>query len=440
MKPIFVHSLFRSGSTYIFDVFRRSNLGYWCYQEPLHEHIRHAKDAPELLLAIDSNTNPDWHHPALQKPYFWELYQIKDEIAGLFKKEFSYDWFFIDEAHSAFSEVSAYLQCLINAANGRPVLQCCRSFGRAAALRKICGGTHAHLWRNPWDQWWSYKVDDYFDATTLLILNALELPAVLAEVKDVCRIAGFHDPDIEKEISHALAHRLGARDGYFAFYALWLYSFLATEKVADLSINVDSLSSSAPYRADILALLSARGISGLDLSDCKIVQARFSERDRAFFDAIENHVHELFVQHGYEKKDLDAVIALRIQHLPSVESSSPEMFATASRLRQVAIRSWDCLAEAQRAVAEREGTLAEAQRLGDAQREELAADRQHVTQLESELGAASERLQTLGKEDDGTVRWAAYPSSVRRVHQQLMNARADIDAAAVRNDAAATAT
>jgi hypothetical protein len=42
--PIFVHSLFRSGSTYLFEVFRRSPDGYWCYQEPLNEHLRHARD------------------------------------------------------------------------------------------------------------------------------------------------------------------------------------------------------------------------------------------------------------------------------------------------------------------------------------------------------------------------------------------------------------
>ena len=395
-KPIFVHSLFRSGSTYIFNVFRRSNLGYWCYQEPLHEHIRHAKGAPERLLEIDSNYNSRWHHPTLQRPYFWELYQIKDEIDSLFRKELSYDWFFIGEEHSAFPDVTAYLQCLINAAKGRPVLQCCRSYGRAASLRKICGGTHTHLWRNPWDQWWSYKVGDYFDATTLLTLNALRVPAVLAEVKRVCGIANFHDPDIEQEIDHALTHRLGARDGYFAFYALWLYSFLATEKVAHLSINIDSLSSSAAYRENMLAALADSGISGLDFSDCKIAQARFSERDRAFFEDTEKRVHDLFLRHGYKRDDLDVSIELRIRHRLKSQPSLRDMVEQASRLREVAIRNGDCLAEVQRSLAEQECRFTEALRLGEAQREELAAAQQHVALVESELLPARERLAALG--------------------------------------------
>ena len=35
--PIFVHSVFRSGSVYIFNVFRRSKYKYYSLQEPLHE-------------------------------------------------------------------------------------------------------------------------------------------------------------------------------------------------------------------------------------------------------------------------------------------------------------------------------------------------------------------------------------------------------------------
>ena len=35
--PIFVHSIFRSSSTYIFNVFRRSKYKYYSFQQPLHE-------------------------------------------------------------------------------------------------------------------------------------------------------------------------------------------------------------------------------------------------------------------------------------------------------------------------------------------------------------------------------------------------------------------
>jgi hypothetical protein len=35
--PIFVHSIFRRASIYIFNVFRRSKYKYYSFQEPLHE-------------------------------------------------------------------------------------------------------------------------------------------------------------------------------------------------------------------------------------------------------------------------------------------------------------------------------------------------------------------------------------------------------------------
>jgi len=47
--PIYIHSLFRAGSTYLFHVFRRSKAGYWCYQEPLHEVAFIAKHNPDIL-------------------------------------------------------------------------------------------------------------------------------------------------------------------------------------------------------------------------------------------------------------------------------------------------------------------------------------------------------------------------------------------------------
>jgi hypothetical protein len=181
--PIFVHSLFRSGSTYLFEVFRRSPAGYWCYQEPLNEHLRHAADAPDRLLEISSRDSSLLRHPTLDKPYFWEFYQVRGAIAPLFRKELSYDGFFATPDSSSFRNLVSYLRGLIDSAQGRPFFQCCRTTGRSGALREALAGTHIHLWRNPHDQWWSYQVGDYFNATTQRIFNAADLPPPLVAVK-----------------------------------------------------------------------------------------------------------------------------------------------------------------------------------------------------------------------------------------------------------------
>ena len=73
--PVFIHSLWRAGSTYLFSVFRRSNAGYWCYQEPVHEIALLAKDNPENLLSYNGEKMQALRHPPLAASYFLELYE-----------------------------------------------------------------------------------------------------------------------------------------------------------------------------------------------------------------------------------------------------------------------------------------------------------------------------------------------------------------------------
>jgi len=381
-NPIFVHSLFRSGSTYLFGAFRRSAAGYWCYQEPLNEHVRHVADAPERLLEIGPRDGALLRHPTLEKPYFWEFYQVRQAIAALFRKEFSYETFFIRKDHPSYGPLRAYLHALIDNAQGRPFFQCCRTTGRLAALRDAFGGTHIHLWRNPHDQWWSYQVGDYFDATTQLIFNAAGLPDSLAAVRDVCDIPAVRDPDIDKELAHCRNHRLAAREGYLAFYALWLHSLLACEKVADLSVNIDALSLSSAYRRDTLSALDQDGIDGLDFSDCSIAQSQFGADDLAFFGEAEERVHEIFRDRDIEEDDLAAVLDLRARYRVGPRRIA-DAAASLSRIRGVAIRQMDALAGlqrelvdalggAQRELAQRERLLADARRTIENQHVDLA--------------------------------------------------------------------
>jgi len=68
-QSLFIHSLFRSGSTYVWNAFRRSPKGYWCYQEPLHETVLALEKAPMELLAFDTNEETKYlRHPKLDKP------------------------------------------------------------------------------------------------------------------------------------------------------------------------------------------------------------------------------------------------------------------------------------------------------------------------------------------------------------------------------------
>ncbi len=56
-QPVFIHSLFRAGSTYIFKLFRESPAGYTAYQEPLHEVLIFAAKEPINLCHL-THTSP----------------------------------------------------------------------------------------------------------------------------------------------------------------------------------------------------------------------------------------------------------------------------------------------------------------------------------------------------------------------------------------------
>ncbi|MCD6274391.1 MAG: hypothetical protein J7K30_16505, partial [Deltaproteobacteria bacterium] len=180
-KPIFIHSLFRAGSTYLFHVFRRSDAGYWCYQEPLHELSYYSKEDRELLLSEKGEKMEQLRHPSLGDPYFLELYEVADDCLGALSAESIYDAYF---AMGDLDPGIGFWRSLIHAAHARPVIQECRTSARISTIKSALGGFHLYLWRNPWDQWWSYKVDRYFDLTSQLFINSPHHPGVIALLRE----------------------------------------------------------------------------------------------------------------------------------------------------------------------------------------------------------------------------------------------------------------
>lgn len=359
--PIFIHSLFRAGSTYLFNVFRRSDLSYWCYQEPEHEFLIHLNDDADELLKTGSDLARELRHPALSKPYFWEFHQVNEVLSGLFQKSFSYDDFFVAASSGLPEDQSRYFGLLIGTAKGLPVLQFCRSAGRIGALKETFGGRHIHLWREPRNQWWSFKIHNYFDLTVQLTYNARGLPPVLKEARHLCGIVEFHSDDIEEEFEHARKHPLGAAANYFAFYALWLYAYLEGEKYADVTISIDRLSIDKAYQEKILQSLALLAIDGLDFSDCSIPRTVFTEDESNFYTNIEHQVQGLFLSHGYNKFHLDEATATREAILKLPEGMQPDPLRDAMRAREMALRYLDQHAQAENRAAQAEAHATEAE-------------------------------------------------------------------------------
>lgn len=321
-KPIFIHSLFRAGSTYLFEVFRRSGNKYWCYQEPENEILLHFVDDPSSLLDTTDSLNATLRHPKLDKPYLAEFVPVSSEIKAYFQKEFAYDAFFLPEDID-YPGLRHYLGMLIERAQGRPVLQFCRSTGRMKWMRRHFDAIHLFLWRHPWDQWWSYKVSSYFDIANQMILNAPLLPPVFQEIRRAVGLEEFHSLAVGDEIAHFDARSLSSAQSYLVFYTLWLHAMYEGFEAADAILSIDGLTRSAEYRRKILDELASLGMTGVDFSDCNVHQGWFGEKDAAFFHPIEQCVHEIFRHHGYGEETLRTITSMR-EEFDTGETPSPQ--------------------------------------------------------------------------------------------------------------------
>ena len=335
LPPVFIHSLFRSGSTWLFDVFRRAEAGYWCYQEPFHEELRRLNSNPDALLAVHTDMARSMRHPALERPYFYEFHAIREHIGDSFQPCISYASFFDPSICPAFDD---YTSRLIRHAQGRPVLQCCRSFGRVAHLRQQYGGVHIYLWRNPWDQWWSYQINDYFDARSLAILHACNAPPVIKLLRDELSIDNELLRGHEDDFSRLDKIPMSLESRYLAFYGLWLFSLIENRPQADVDINIDQLATDAEYRARVTTLLRDCGVTGLDFSTCAVPQAQFGSDDKEFFGLIERRVQQLFAIAGYDITVLHDVIRLQALTQPAPAAQSDTAMRDAMRSRGVARR------------------------------------------------------------------------------------------------------
>jgi hypothetical protein len=320
-SPIFIHSLFRAGSTYIFNVFRRSSYQYWCYQEPLNEYITFADSEPEKLLQIHKQATEYLRHPELDKPYFYEFYAISKDIGDLLKRNLPYYSYFFPKEDELLA-LSQYFDCLITKSQGRPVLQCCRTSGRVKHLRSRFGGSHIFLWRNPWDQWWSYRIG--FDTYNLWIMNSHTLPGFLRSIKNELCLPEFHDSDLFLEYNFFNSVRLSSQDSYKLFFGLWCHAMLEAKPACDFSISIDMFSNSESYRRQISNQFSDIGIDSntLDFTDCDIPIGIYGSKDIDFFDPIENSVYSLLIEYGYNNVQIEQIKRIRLEHLPEIKNSS----------------------------------------------------------------------------------------------------------------------
>ena len=306
VTPVFVHSLFRSGSTYFYNALKRTNK-YHVYHEPFHEAIGTLPTGWSDLVSRTAEFKSLLRHEFLSGSYFDEYAHLLPYIKQTFDQSVSYELFFLDRKSDS-KPLKDYVDCLMQGANTRPIFQCTRTIGRIDWLKANYPSSHIFLLRNPWDQWYSYKVDRYIAATPQLIYSQPRLPAVLAEISSACRFNSLPGSELSRQVEYSWTHPQNAEIDYFLFFGLWCYALLTAQSSCDLVLDMDAITRLKAQRNAAEGRLKDLDLV-VSLSDCELHRALFRPDELELFRHIESQVIEIFKRNGFPVGHVVAYLA-----------------------------------------------------------------------------------------------------------------------------------
>lgn len=310
-NPVVIHAQWRTGSTYIYHAFKRAGTQFFCYYEPIHELVLESMTNKQLLLSFGDADTDALRHPRLENTYLYEMWLTYDAWKAHAKKSIIYENFF-DKNDEDFR---TFIKAVNIAATARPFIQDCRTSFRIPSVRKAINGTHIYLWRNPWDQFASYGISNYFHTANLVIMNAKRPPLFIERIKSLMNFSQFNGDDIASEFHFYSRLNIEPNQRYLIFYALWLSGLIEGVRHADFCLSIDGLSNkhATTYSADIVSLLNSHGIDGVTFEDCAIPTYAISLAEQKVFQKIESDIHHLLESTGYLAGEITDALALRKQ-------------------------------------------------------------------------------------------------------------------------------
>jgi hypothetical protein len=276
-RPIFLHSGFRSGSTWFWHRFREAR-GTLAYYEPFHE----------LLTSLTVEALPrygadQWAsgHPGLSAPYFSEYRALLRPEGGvpLYLPRFAAAAYYETGAEAA---QARYIRSLVDHAREGarvPVLGFCRSLGRVPWFRARGEGINIVSWRNPWDQWVSCRDQAVLRQNWYFLFRFVlfasfgawhpQLGAFFAGLGLPPAPDGITTPELAGLLAWFDAADLPTLLRVFLRVAM-LDALIALQH-ADYIVDLDALSADPGQRRDAAAALGElTGLADLSLADCAL--------------------------------------------------------------------------------------------------------------------------------------------------------------------------
>lgn len=276
-RAVFLHSGFRSGSTWFWHRFREAR-GTQAYYEPFHELL-----ASLTLEALPRFGPQRWAsgHPSLNMPYFNEYRELLRQEGGvrLYRTRFAAEAYYETGPEEAQAQYIRSLADHAREAGKVPVFGFCRSLGRVPWFRALGEGVNIVTWRNPWDQWISCRDQAAVQQNWYFLFRFVLFASFGGRHSRLGPFfAGLGLPPAPDGIATA---QLGALLAYFdaadlktlfgIFLRVYMLDMLIALEHADYVVDLDALSADAGHRRDVTAALSdVTGLADLSFEDCAL--------------------------------------------------------------------------------------------------------------------------------------------------------------------------
>jgi hypothetical protein len=277
MPAVFLHSGWRTGSTYLWTKFRRQQ-SCMAFYEPFNEMLS-AMSSVEVYLA--RHDLEGMNHSEIGQPYFHEYLPLLGQKGlPLFNLDFSYKNYFVVDGD--LSEQRAYVGSLIALAeksSKSPVFGFVRSLGRVAWFRQqFPQSINLVALRSPLAQWMSGRDmalkhgQEFLDPMQLLILSQACGSVALVEQAKRLGIPRLEQQPfgVVKRLMFESVATLAPGVRFKLFAWLHAFSYLAAIPHADLVIDMDRLSTDTDYRGETTSALHQLTGYDLDFADARV--------------------------------------------------------------------------------------------------------------------------------------------------------------------------